>query len=119
MNIPLAWGGSVAATGYNLYYGTTPGSRDNVVRLGNVLTTILDLWSPAKWFLMVTATAPAGESQPSNIISVVIDPPAPKIELKTPAGRTLRITRRVGDTSKLVYLTVNKSDEVIFNGTKQ
>lgn len=70
----LNWTSTAGATSYNLYYavsssGATPVSGTKVT--GVNAPCILALDNGTKYYIVVTAVGPGGESQPSDVVSVI------------------------------------------------
>jgi fibronectin type 3 domain-containing protein len=65
--------GAPAVNGYNVYRGTTSQGEALLVSIGNVTTyTDSSVAANTTYFYIVTATSTAGESGPSNEVSVAI-----------------------------------------------
>lgn len=68
--VTLAWDASPGATGYRIYAGPAA-TRLFGSDLGNTLTAIVAGPAPGvTWFFVVTAISAAGESDPSNVVSI-------------------------------------------------
>jgi hypothetical protein len=74
-SVTLAWDAPnqpPTVSGYNLYYGRSPGVWDKWTQTGNVLTyTQTGLTSGTKYYFMVRAYNPNGESVDSNQTSTI------------------------------------------------
>jgi len=73
--VGLAWSppqGNIA--GYNVYYGTSPGTYTNTIRIGSTPSYTVSGISPGTYYFAVTANDPLGnESGYSNEISRTIN----------------------------------------------
>ena len=108
--VTLAWNPNPEPNlaGYNLYYGTTPGSYAHRVPLGSITThTVSNLAPGMSYYFVVTAINVTGlESDPSNEITVTVPHQRPMgIEVgpfacrRSFAVQTNRYVLAVGDTS--------------------
>jgi len=125
-NVLLMWAANTELdlAGYKAFYGLTSHNYGTEIAIGkqtDLLITGLNVGS-TYYFAMKAFDTLGLESDFSQEVFVTITanpPPSGQvISLGAPVDRQLRLTRRNGNTSKLLPLTVNQNDCVTFNGVK-
>ncbi len=89
-SVTLGWdpGPNFAPTGYRLYYGTTSGSYNQMVDVGNVnSTTISNLGAGTTYYFAVTEYNASGTESPASAeVSFVAPRAGPTVSLASPGG---------------------------------
>lgn len=119
-SVTLAWDRndpSEGVTGYRIYWGTSTGTHNNKVEVGDAATATIALPARADYFFVATAYNPAGESLTSDELNVkaasVNGPPS------KPAKPTIKVTVQTSSNLKswadtYVYNIPAKEDEAFF-----
>jgi hypothetical protein len=126
-NVLLMWAANTEPdlASYKAFYGLTPRNYGTEVQVGKTQTNLIisGLNIGSTYYFALKAVDTLGlESDFSQEVFVTITanpPPSGQvISLGAPFDRQLKLTRRVGNSSKQLPLTVNKDDCVTFNGVK-
>jgi hypothetical protein len=117
----LAWDASQGnVTGYRIYYGTSPGNYPFIQEVGNVTQyslSSLPLQIGTTYYFIVKAYNDVGESEQSNEVSYVINPPSDTTPPLPPQGVAYKITG--GDIT--IYWQANEEPDLsgyrVYSGT--
>jgi RHS repeat-associated protein len=113
--VSLSWSASAGATGYKIYYGTTPGEYGTPVSAGNVTaSTVTGLTNGTVYYFAVSATNTSGESSRSNERTATPSAPAtegPTLFIKNvdynASGQMTKVEYGNGDVTQYTYNSLN------------